>query len=518
MQEQFAEDLPANAVVSCDVCIIGSGAAAISIAHRLANSPASVIMLESSSQNLREGTAAGQLAFVKEFMTDRERTARHRYYDPSVQPLYQGQVSQGVKDLDKTFLTRHRVRVYGGTTNCWGGWTRTLQPIDFTRSQFGGPWPDPLRRDRLDRWYTEAQTLCSLPNFPLSFYDNPAALERITNPRVQAISPGPQIRSGVLTTLERTGVRDTGLDFQLTWGQTITCAPNIQLLRNANVRGLEIANGTAQRAVVQTIVNGFPGSNFYVRANAFVVAAGGVETPRLLLLSKVPDQSRKLGKGFMVHPVNNFARPYGAQFNPTAKWTPEMQAFYGDSVTLSNPQPPLNPSFRAVFIPTDSALTSLNIGNFRAMIGFQPVGNVNFNWEQEPVDANQITLSTAQDIFGDPVVDLQWKLQPNDMRTLQEASRLVKEELQDRLQLVTDYRYTVAPVDPDILMGDHPMGATRMSSSPATGVVDPNSRVWGTNNLFVASSSVFPTGGWSNPTLTIVALARRLAAHLNGED
>lgn len=514
MQEQFAEELPANAVVSCDYCIVGSGAAAISIAHRLANSRYRVVMLESSSQNLREGTAAGQLAFVKEFMTDRVRTARHRYYDPSVQPLYNGQVSQGVKDLDKTFLTRHRVRVYGGTTNCWGGWTRTLQPIDFTRPQFGGPWP--LRREHLDRWYAEAQTLCSLPNFPLSFYDNPAQLERITNPRVQAISPGPQIRSGVLTTLERTGVRDTGLDFQLTWGQSITCAENIQLFRNANVRGLEMANGTAQRAVVQTIVNGRPGSTFFVRAGAYIVAAGGVETPRLLLLSKVPDQSGKLGKGFMVHPVNSFASPYGAQFNPTAKWTPEMRAFYGNSVKLSDPPLPLNPSFRAVFIPTDSALTNLNIGNFRAMVGFGP-GNVNFNWEQEPVDANQITLSTERDIFGDPVVDLQWKLQPNDMRTLQEASRLVKEELQDRLQLVTDYRYTVAPVDPDILMGDHPMGATRMSSSPATGVVDTHSRVWGTDNIFVASSSVFPTGGWSNPTLTIVALARKLAAFLMGE-
>jgi len=58
------------------------------------------------------------------------------------------------------------------------------------------------------------------------------------------------------------------------------------------------------------------------------------------------------------------------------------------------------------------------------------------------------------------------------------------------------------------------MGATRMGTSPETGVVDENCRVFGVKNLFIASSSVFPTGGHSNCTLTIVALAFRLADHL----
>lgn len=515
MQEQFAEVLPRGTELSCDVCIVGSGAAAISIAHRLASTSLYVIMLESSSQNIREGTASEQLAFVKAFMTDRERSSSHRYFDPSVQPLYDGDVSQGVKNLDKTFLKRHRVRVYGGTTNCWGGWTRTLQPIDFTRARYGGPWPDPLRRDRLDRWYAEAQTLCSLPNFDLKIYDDPGMLVGGTDREVEPIKPGPDLRSGVLTTAKRIGVRDDGLDFQVTWGQTITCAPKIQLYRNANVRQIEIANGMAHKAVVQTIVNGRRGETFKVRAGAFVIAAGGVETPRLLMLSNVPNKSGTLGEGFMIHPVNNFAYPYGATFTPTAKLTDKMRAFYGSDVKLKTPTPPLDPSFRAVLIPTDEAL-KLDFGNFRAMIGFGP-GNVNFNWEQEPVKENRIKLSAVnKDFFGDPVVDLEWKLQEKDMATLRRASRLVKEELQDRQGLVTNYEYTVNEENPDILMGDHPMGATRMSSGDGSGVVDPDCRVWGTNNLYIASSSVFPTGGWSNPTLTIVALARRLAAHLSG--
>ena len=60
------------------------------------------------------------------------------------------------------------------------------------------------------------------------------------------------------------------------------------------------------------------------------------------------------------------------------------------------------------------------------------------------------------------------------------------------------------------------MGTTRMSADPAQGVVDADCRVHGMANLYVAGSSVFPTCGSANPTLTIVALALRLAAHLKG--
>jgi choline dehydrogenase-like flavoprotein len=59
------------------------------------------------------------------------------------------------------------------------------------------------------------------------------------------------------------------------------------------------------------------------------------------------------------------------------------------------------------------------------------------------------------------------------------------------------------------------MGTTRMADDPSTGVVDSNCRVFATRNLFIAGSSVFPTGGAANPTLTIVALALRLADHLD---
>ena len=76
------------------------------------------------------------------------------------------------------------------------------------------------------------------------------------------------------------------------------------------------------------------------------------------------------------------------------------------------------------------------------------------------------------------------------------------------------------PVDPTVgnhpIGGYHHMGTTRMTANPATGVVDANCTIHGVSNLHIAGSSVFTTGGWANPTLTILALSRRLAQHIDG--
>ena len=75
------------------------------------------------------------------------------------------------------------------------------------------------------------------------------------------------------------------------------------------------------------------------------------------------------------------------------------------------------------------------------------------------------------------------------------------------------------PVDPTVgnhpIAGYHHLGGTRLGSDPASSVTDPECKVHGYANLHVAGSSVFPTAGWANPTLTLVALAIRLAAKLS---
>jgi choline dehydrogenase-like flavoprotein len=136
--------------------------------------------------------------------------------------------------------------------------------------------------------------------------------------------------------------------------------------------------------------------------------------------------------------------------------------------------------------------------------------------ECESLPGNAVRLGDARDVFGRPLPRLDWRLSERDVRSVQRAFGLLGRALersgQGRIEL--DF-----PDTPDCWRaactgGKHHMGTTRMHESPAQGVVDADCRVHGTANLYVAGSSVFPTGGYANPTLTIVALTIRLADHL----
>jgi choline dehydrogenase-like flavoprotein len=118
---------------------------------------------------------------------------------------------------------------------------------------------------------------------------------------------------------------------------------------------------------------------------------------------------------------------------------------------------------------------------------------------------------------------LQWRLTNQEVRTWRRFAEVAAGELErggfGRVAL-DDFRL---PDDPDDLSGividaGHHIGTTRMAHDPTRGVVDKDCRVFGVSNLYIASSAVFPTGGFSNPTLTIVALAIRLADRLRGHD
>jgi choline dehydrogenase-like flavoprotein len=144
--------------------------------------------------------------------------------------------------------------------------------------------------------------------------------------------------------------------------------------------------------------------------------------------------------------------------------------------------------------------------------------------EQAPNPQSRVRLTSEHDVLGMPRVALDWRFSEIDKRTL----RVLVAELDAQMRRDDAGHVEPAPwlSDPDLmwehdpLMSHHPiggyhhMGTTRMSNDPRFGVVDANCRVHGVSNLHVAGSSVFPTSGWANPTLTIVALALRLADHL----
>jgi choline dehydrogenase-like flavoprotein len=134
--------------------------------------------------------------------------------------------------------------------------------------------------------------------------------------------------------------------------------------------------------------------------------------------------------------------------------------------------------------------------------------------EQVPDPDNRITLANTRDRFGVPRPRLTWRVQADELRTMRAFTAAVGAEFR-RLGLG---EMTVAPwldegsaaARGEVTDFYHHAGATRMASNPVDGVTDPDCRVFGTDNLYIAGGSVFPTSGYANPTLTIVALAIRL--------
>lgn len=524
-----ASEFKDGQILTCDICIIGSGAAGLTIAHQLLGSGKDVIVLEGSKKDDRQPSAAANmdaLAFTETHPEPRsvgyDICDMHRFCDPVAQEIYRGTVSPEMHAIDPNFLTRSRIRVYGGTTNCWQGWTRPLAIEDFDRSDLDPLMVWPITRADLEPFYAVAQRYCSLPAFEPYRYDQPDWwLDKSTSPVALVAPPAGTTQTVMWTAMKGPpgpGYYDGTWDFQLVWGPAVERDARTTLVRNANARRI-IRSGDSINQVCCTAIDyaeSHPRSphSFYVNAKQFVLAAGGIESVRLLLLSDLRDRADTLGRYFMVHPLNNSAVEFKGPIVPEP-----IRRLYSWAMMNQGQYPP---NFFAAITPTIQMLREKKIGNIRAKVEFnarviqnEADGIINLNWEQVPSRDNRIRLSENpgdRDLLGDPRVVLDWRHGPVDQRTVAEGGELAIKALHDTglLTRVTKRDYRVAAP------GDHHMGATRMSISPQTGYVDPNCRVHGLSNLFIASSSVFPTGGYANPTLTIIALAARLASHLRG--
>ena len=133
-------------------------------------------------------------------------------------------------------------------------------------------------------------------------------------------------------------------------------------------------------------------------------------------------------------------------------------------------------------------------------------------------------LGDRLDILGYRQPVLHWRLLDQDWTTIVRTAALVASELEARygvgsqLSISEDDPWPLSPAGPsesgNATWGNHHLGTTRMAENSTDGVVDRDCLLWGTANLYVAGSSVFPTGACANPTFTIVALAHRLVDHL----
>ncbi len=284
-----------------------------------------------------------------------------------------------------------------------------------------------------------------------------------------------------------------------------------------------------------------------------MLATGGLEVPRLLLASNdrrpagIGNEHDLVGRHFMEH-VNIAAGPVALSVDQgaMAPYTPTSHTIdvNGDArdvalqaVLLLAPDVLQREELRACevtleypFAPDDPRLEGIFPGTARGVELLQAEGvttgtvaTARVLCEQEPNPASRVTLVRARDALGMPRIELDWRLTRDDRLSMLRTMARVGLEI-GRLGLgrlrVDVSGYTNADpqpgddVDYEVNTGSHHLGTARMSADPTRGVVDRNLKVHSVANLYIGGSAVFPTSGANPPTLTIVALALRLADHL----
>jgi choline dehydrogenase-like flavoprotein len=497
-----AREVDERRPLEADLCVVGTGAAGLPLALKLAGTPLRVLLLESGG-----------------LTADRNGQRIYRVVDDRPPRL--------VHDARRTWF-------FGGNTNHWFGNCRPLDAADFTTRDWIPYSGWPICRDDLLPYYAQAQELCGLGDF--RYYDAEECRPYLPA-RTVGIDPTKLI--------PRVAQTCAAPSFGQRYRQRIEQAENLRVCLHARALRLETnAGGDMVQAVTVCAANG---RRFRVAARMFVLAAGGIENPRLLLCSNdvnpngLANGNDLVGRFFMEHPLvdiplggsvdDKLLRSVGRDPRPMGTFSvwPQLslsqdlmrkERLNGVSLWFDYARLPWRAS-RAKLLgllhgrsPIKEAWPSggrmLREVREAALFAWEKLAGhpcLSVLLEQTPDPANRVRLSPQRDRFGQPAVELAFRLTDEDRERYARALRIVAAEVgldANRLHLDNGRL--------DFIW--HHMGTTRMHSDPKQGVVDKDCRVHAVANLFIAGSSVFPTGGATTPTLTIVALSLRLADHL----
>jgi choline dehydrogenase-like flavoprotein len=527
-----ARSVEDGAALTADVSIVGSGPAGLSIADRLRSSGLSVCVVEAGATEP----------------------------DVRTQQLYRGEITgRSYFALDSC-----RFRMFGGSSNRWGGWCRPLDPEDFA-APAGSSLPGwPITDADLLPYAADAAALLELPHHRFDVADwSPSLSEPLE-------LAGAEFEHVLVQFSPQT-------NFARRYGRRIILDRRVTALLNANVTELTMEPGTSRVEALR--VQTMTGRAFTVRSRAVVLAAGGIENPRLLLASNgarpagLGNEHDLVGRCFMEH-IHTRAghvrlrdhaeRPAfyrrstvdGHDVRGLIAPTGSARRRHGLLACTFQVEPAVHNAYSTPFLGWPSAVTFratnayLRLRRHRPEVAAKLREQADRLWylglrsrtardekralaasaselgsdptqllalyaraEQTPNPDSRVTLSERRrDALGMPLATLDWRLRDTDTASV--TGWLAR--LDATLQRTGQGRLVGPGAEwtSGIAGGPHHMGTTRMSSDPRHGVVDANCRVHSVENLFVAGSSVFSTGGWANPTFTLVSLSLRLADHL----
>ena len=499
-----ARELPDGATLRADVCIVGAGAAGVTVALALAGDRARVVVLESG------GVAD----------------------EPDAPAIY-----RVTPDADHALtVDRDRRRFFGGNTNHWFGVCRRLDDADFAPREWIPHSGWPIRGADLRPFYEDAERFCGLDDTsPPSRLPAGVDPDRLGS-RIQYRLPVPS--------------------FSDLYVERVRAAGDVHVCVHAQALGLDTdADGRTVRSVRAAAPDG---RRFRVEARLFVLAAGGVENARLLLVS---DGASAAGLGNAHGLVGGFFMEHPFLDIPVWPWRPRRDL--SPYLTGGPPTAPatwgqlvLSEAFvrrervpgQCFWFPTGDAmpLAAISAARLRErLLGRRmlddpmtealtvisdPRAVLRYAWrrfrgpapreglvlrvvmEQAPDPDNRVRLSGVRDAFGVRQVELVLPRRGDPRRQCRALGRAAAALGLGGRRIARQMEILLRAGRMDFFW--HHMGTTRMHADPRHGVVDADCRVHGVSNLFVAGSSVLPTSGTAGPTLTIVALALRLARHL----
>jgi len=476
-----------------DVCIIGSGPSGTILGRSLVERGIRTVILESGSSLFR-------------WLTDSRLRNLASY-------TYNGDTNYP--------LTQTKSRLVGGNSNFWTGRCERFHASDFDKNPYtpaNNPWP--VTYNELEPYYVKAEKSLKVRGGSLSKYA-PQRSEPLPLPPKPDISYLKSMfgKIGVTVDDSPTATPSKGIRFYRVQKEILPgflASPHSTLVTGTTVsRLIQNSDGRIVGAEAKTFNN----ESKTVRAKLYVLACGGIETPRLLLLSRseqspegIGNANDLVGRGFNEHPGVNFYSKITHSWPticPTNKIARSHQ-FYDQfrDEGLGSVLPVFRQSWLLLHHLMAPSLSSIS-KNVVYLLGriIKPTLYIGATVEMQVSDNNRVTLATdRKDHFGNPLAHLDFSYSVDDQKTLEHTRNLIVNFF--------DKVGAKNVAEAEVSWSRHHQSTCRMGSSPKTSVVDPDLRVHESPNLFICGSEVFVTGAAAPPVLTIAALAHRLADHL----
>jgi choline dehydrogenase-like flavoprotein len=529
--------------IKADYCIVGGGIAGVVLASNLVNTGKKIVILEQGPR-FTNADRAKMLHDSKETLND------YTDYNDNVGAAVVTPHSSASEGDSVVEWAAQRLFGIGGSALHFEGIMVRPREEDLqvkTLYGYGRDWP--ITYAELEPWLLKAENEIGvagnedspyasarsgpypMPAHPFSYFDQeiliPALkkLDIVGHSCPRAINSKPYRKRSACLACRACKFCPSGARYSPDRDHipVLESSPNVSILANSSVRRLETGNNR-NRIIAAHVMNVNDKTPFIVKAKNYVLAMGGVETPRLLLLSDdngehrhgLGNQGGQLGKGFSDH-LNPYVtydvgKPVGSRLG--------FETLISDHFRAQEDRAE-QPSFMIFSSPamdwfpigneaTDWAIENDNLSLETLRKSIPQMATLSLMTELEGMGTLELDKSQL-DAFGSPIAKVTMKLTDWDRQAPKFFTKLAPE-----IGEAMGAKNTASVTPPEFGLGYHPSGTTAMAKTPDSGVCDPNLKVFGLENLYLVSNSVFPQMGANPPTLTIAALALRLAKHLEG--